>query len=369
MRMRKFYRKKTCFVVVFAVLLNLLTVTGMEKAKAAGSVTSVKLNKTSLVLEKGKSRMLKATVLPNGARDKTVTWKSSNKKVAKVKNGKVTAKAKGTATITATTKIGRKKAQCKVTVGIKSATKIDLDTNDATIGKGQTVTLKATVTPKKANPKTVTWKSSDPKVATVSKNGVVTGVEVGTVTITAHSWNGKKATCKITVKTSEATPNPNEGTPSPSAKMSISCAGAVNGVLDEKYGMYGTQQSQGIPTLSIPVAITNAPIDAACYAIVMDDPDAGGFVHWLAANITTTDIPENASISKASDMVQGVNDFQKTGYGGPTPPDKTHAYNITVYALKSKVDLKNGFSKSQFMNVIDGKVLEKVTLTAKYVRK
>lgn len=80
-------------------------------------VTKVKLNKKKKTLKVGKKYQLKATVSPNDATNKSVTWKSSNKKVAKVsKNGKVTAVGKGKATITVVTKDGKFKAKCKITV-------------------------------------------------------------------------------------------------------------------------------------------------------------------------------------------------------------------------------------------------------------
>ena len=80
------------------------------------AVKKVKLNKTKLTLKVGKTAVLKATVTPANATNKTVTFSSSKKTVAKVgaKTGKVTAKKKGTAKITA--KCGTKKAVCKVTV-------------------------------------------------------------------------------------------------------------------------------------------------------------------------------------------------------------------------------------------------------------
>ncbi|MCR5100673.1 MAG: Ig-like domain-containing protein [Butyrivibrio sp.] len=80
-------------------------------------VTGVKLNKTSKVLKAGKSFKLKANVKPSDATNKAVTWKSSNKKIAKVdKKGKVTAVKKGKAVITVKTKDGKYTAKCKITV-------------------------------------------------------------------------------------------------------------------------------------------------------------------------------------------------------------------------------------------------------------
>ena len=80
--------------------------------------TSVALNKTTLTLDTGKTSTLKATVYPSNAANKKCTWRSSNTSVATVdKNGKVTAKASGTATITVKTSNG-KTANCKVTVNL-----------------------------------------------------------------------------------------------------------------------------------------------------------------------------------------------------------------------------------------------------------
>ena len=176
------------------------TCTVQVSAEPSTAVSSVELNKATIALEKGKTYTLKETIAPSTAKNKAVTWKSSNTKVATVKNGKVTAKAKGTTTITATTKDGAKKAICKVTVGVKSATRIKLNKTKVTLGRGKTLKPKATLMPKNANPTTITWKSSNTKIATVSKSGKITAKAKGTATITAFSWNGKKATCKVTVR-------------------------------------------------------------------------------------------------------------------------------------------------------------------------
>lgn len=80
-------------------------------------VSSVKISETTLSLEVGKTQQLTATVSPSNANNKSVTWTSSNSSVAQVSStGKVTAKAKGSATITVTTVDGNIKATCKVTV-------------------------------------------------------------------------------------------------------------------------------------------------------------------------------------------------------------------------------------------------------------
>ena len=160
--------------------------------------TSIKLNNTTVNLETGKTATLTATITPENATDKTVTWTTSDKKVVTVEDGKVTAVAAGTATITAKTS-NDKIATCKVTV-VPLAAKVTLSKTSATLNKGSTLTLTATVTPTNAADKTVTWSSSNTKSATVTSNGKITAKEVGTTTITAKTSNGKTATCKVTVK-------------------------------------------------------------------------------------------------------------------------------------------------------------------------
>ncbi len=170
---------------------------GFKFIAISTAAKSVKLSKTSVTLGKGKTTTLKATVNPSNATNKKVTWATSNKKVATVSNGKITAKGVGTATITVKTANG-KKATCKVTVK-NLPTSVKLSKTSATLNKGKTLTLKATVSPSKNVINTVSWTSSNSKVATV-KNGKVTAKAKGTATITVKTTNGKKATCKITVK-------------------------------------------------------------------------------------------------------------------------------------------------------------------------
>ena len=159
--------------------------------------TSIALNKKTLKLTKGKTATLKATIKPSGS-STTVKWTSSKKSVATVdKNGKITAKKKGTAVITATT-VNGKKATCKVTVTEIPATKLKLNVKSLSAYSGYKFTIKTTLTPKKSTDK-ITWKSSNAKVASVSSKGVVTLKKKGKATITAVTTSGKKATVKINV--------------------------------------------------------------------------------------------------------------------------------------------------------------------------
>lgn len=168
-------------------------------------VTKVTLNKTTASVVKGKTLTLTATVTPTNATNKNVTWKSSNTKIATVDgNGKVTAVAAGTATITCTAKADKSKsATCKITVTNPAVkvTKLRMNKTSVDLLKGKTVQLKVTVTPSNATNKAVTWTSSNKRIATVTSNGLVKAVRTGTVTITAKAkdGSGKKVTCKINV--------------------------------------------------------------------------------------------------------------------------------------------------------------------------
>ena len=164
-------------------------------------VEEISFNKTSVSLKAGETVTLTATVKPDDATDKTVTWSTSDASVATVNDGVVTAKKVGTATITA--KAGDKSATCEITVVATPVTSVTLNKTSASVKAGETVTLTATVKPDDATDKTVTWSTSDATVATVS-NGVVTAKKVGTATITAKAGD-KSATCEITVVSTPVT--------------------------------------------------------------------------------------------------------------------------------------------------------------------
>ena len=178
-------------------------------------VTGVKLNQTSATLEVDEKLTLKATVSPKNATNKDVKWKSSDKGIVKVNSkGVIKALAKGKATITVSTVDGGYTATCTVSV-IKKATGVKISRSKATIERGSTYQLSASVQPTDATIRTVKWKSSNKKVATVSATGLVTAVGPGKAKITVKSTDGGfKKTCVVTVRISptSVTLNKNDAT-------------------------------------------------------------------------------------------------------------------------------------------------------------
>ena len=164
-------------------------------------VESIELDSEELELIEGNSISLVATILPEDAENQNVIWSSSNKAVASVKDGEVTAVSVGEATITAKSEDGGKKATCVVTVNPKHipVSAISLDKTEVAMNPDDNVMLTATIAPENASNKSVLWSSSDESIATV-KDGEVTALKVGEVVITATSEDGgKKATCKVVV--------------------------------------------------------------------------------------------------------------------------------------------------------------------------
>ncbi len=185
--------------VWFLSVICLLLLAACEKEPQAVKVTGISVNPTSLSLVEGETGSLTATVSPSDADDKTVIWDSSDKSVASVVNGKVTALKAGSANITAKSVDGGFTASCSVSVSAKTVdvASISLSKEELTLKEGDSETITATVKPDDATDKTVTWTSSDPSVATVD-GGKIEAVKEGTATVTAKAGD-KTATCKVTV--------------------------------------------------------------------------------------------------------------------------------------------------------------------------
>ncbi len=130
----------------------------------------------------------------------------------------------------------------------------------------------------------------------------------------------------------------------------------------EKFTCHGADVNPGLD-------IANVPEGAKSLAMIVDDPDApeGTWVHWVVYNIPpeTTKIAEN---SKAG--IEGLNDFGIFFYRGPCPPNKKiHHYSFRVYALKDKLELNEGYIKSDLEHAMHGKIIAQTELVGTYQNK
>ena len=148
----------------------------------------------------GQSFTPKKVIKPANAK-KTATWKSSNTKIATVNSaGKVTAKKKGTCTITCTLTKYRQSATCKVKVG-KLYSKVSLNKHNIRIGLNQSYRLKATIKTNAAKTPKLKWKSSNSRILKVSSGGKITAKRVGIARVTVMTKDAihAKASCKVRV--------------------------------------------------------------------------------------------------------------------------------------------------------------------------
>jgi Raf kinase inhibitor-like YbhB/YbcL family protein len=113
-----------------------------------------------------------------------------------------------------------------------------------------------------------------------------------------------------------------------------------------------------------------APDDTAAFALIVDDPDARGFVHWVLVDVTgsaTGSLPEGYSASPDAAQ-QGTNDFGRIGWGGPCPPSGSHRYVFTLAALDAQLELPGAPTAADVRAAMGGHVLDEATLSANYRR-
>ncbi len=180
--------------------LTLITEEEYEQLNA-NKPESISLSETQITVVEGHKYQLTATVLPESAFDKSVTWVTNNADIALIDNkGMVTGVKAGVVNVTATTHNGLM-ASCEVVV--KQPTQPDgvtLSETKVTMTVGETHKLTATVTPDNAYDKSVTWGSYDTSKATIDNDGVITAHSAGVVRVFAQSVNGIQTFCEVIVK-------------------------------------------------------------------------------------------------------------------------------------------------------------------------
>lgn len=142
-----------------------------------------------------------------------------------------------------------------------------------------------------------------------------------------------------------------------------STAFAEGGSIPRKYSCDGAN-------VSPPLAWDGVPGDAMALVVIVDDPDASGFVHWVAFDIPVAPNGELQEGASAADpgLLQGTNGFGKVGWGGPCPPSGTHHYRFRLLAIRTALGLSGAPTAVAVLAAAKDKTLGEATLTARYKR-
>jgi Raf kinase inhibitor-like YbhB/YbcL family protein len=114
---------------------------------------------------------------------------------------------------------------------------------------------------------------------------------------------------------------------------------------------------------------SHSPTNTQSFALIMDDPDApmGCWDHWILYNIPATICELQEGISELPEgTMEGLNSWEKTGYGGPCPPDRIHRYYFKLYALDTVLKFDQTPTKQQIEHAIEKHIIGKTELMATY---
>jgi len=186
------------------------------------------------------------------------------------------------------------------------------------------------------------------------------------------------AGCSSSATTAAATPSPSAvqaATPSPTpassaAAQETTVPGFVltspsfseGGEIPVKFTCNGDDVSPALHWVG-------APAGTQSFALIVNDLDAGGFVHWIAYNIaggTSGDLAEG--ITEAGPPAQAMTSFGQNEYGGPCPPSGAHRYQFTLYALSGQITIAHPATDSEdaVKAAMNGLILARTKLTASY---
>lgn len=164
--------------------------------------------------------------------------------------------------------------------------------------------------------------------------------------------------------TSDESANPATGEVTQEGELQLTSPAFDDG--EQIPATYGYSERNVNPSLRI----ENVPEQAASLALVVDDPDAvdpAGKVwdHWVVWNIppTRTEIPEDWEPSEA---MEGTNDYDDVGYGGPNPPNSEHRYRFKLFALDTTLDLPAETDVKALGEAMAGHVLAQTQLDGTY---
>jgi len=143
-----------------------------------------------------------------------------------------------------------------------------------------------------------------------------------------------------------------------------SSAFANDGSIPRKYSCDGED-------VSPPLAWDGVPAGAKALALIVDDPDARGWVHWVAFDIPVSGasgaLAEGVSTASGAPR-QGTNSFGKVGWGGPCPPSGTHHYRFRLLAVPQPLGLRGAPTAAEVLAAAKGRVVAEATLTGLFHR-
>jgi Raf kinase inhibitor-like YbhB/YbcL family protein len=158
-------------------------------------------------------------------------------------------------------------------------------------------------------------------------------------------------------------------------KGGIAMAFTINSSAFDQGGIVPKKHTCDGPDLSPALKWTDPPEGTKSLALIMDDPDApvGIWVHWVLYNLPseTRELPEALPTSEtlSNGAKQGMNDFRKTGYGGPCPPKgPAHRYFFKLHALDASLNLAGKATKQEVEKAMKGHILAEAQLVGKYGR-
>ncbi|MCM1467762.1 MAG: Ig-like domain-containing protein, partial [Alistipes sp.] len=300
--------------------LRITEITLVETKSTGGTtggdtpITAITVAPKTASVKIGDTVPLTATLTPANTTQSAISWSSSEPSVATVdSNGKVTAVAEGTTTITAVSAANSAISDtCEITVtantsggDIIAITGVTLDKKNASVKVGEEIDLTATVTPTNTTlSKVINWTSSNNNIATVDANGHVTAVSVGEATITAESAadSNFSATCKVVVIANGGGGNSgnmeaggwNETIYAQIAGISksdvtaVSYSGTMSGQLNEEDLKYLVRDLSGGVRLDIPgikagvytLTVTTKDGTLTQEGIVVNEQDRSGYAHF-----------------------------------------------------------------------------------------
>ena len=122
--------------------------------------------------------------------------------------------------------------------------------------------------------------------------------------------------------------------------------------------------------VSPPLVWKGAPEGSTSLALIVDDPDAGGFIHWVAFDLVGSQAGElSESVSSSPDAPpQGANDFGQVGWGGPCPPSGTHHYRFRLHALDVVLGLTGTPKATDLRAAMEGHIVGEAELVGTYSR-